>query len=124
MKIKLSKEQKQAKAEANKKAKALIQETFFLLLDQVDISRPHPEYIFHRERLWRCDYCWIEQKIILEVEGGIFIQGRHSRGAGMKADFTKYNEAAIYGYRILKVIPSELCSFNTINLLRRILIFN
>ena len=62
--------------------------------------------------------------IVLEVEGGIFIQGRHSRGAGMKGDFDKYNEAAIIGYRIIKVIPTELCSFKTISLLKRILTTN
>lgn len=121
---KLNKEDAKRKRAARKEQKDFIQETFLQLLDQVNIERPVPEYLFHEQRKWRFDYCWPEQKIVLEVEGGIFIQGRHSRGAGMKEDFDKYNEAAIYGYRIVKVIPTELCSFTTISLLRRILLFN
>lgn len=123
LKIKLSKEAKEQKRIANKQAKEFTQETFFLLLDQVNVPRPTPEHVFHNSRKWRFDYCWIDQMVVLEVEGGIFIRGRHSRGAGMKEDMDKYNEAAVLGYRIVKVVPTELCSFNTINLLRRILIF-
>ena len=101
----------------------LAQLTFFSLLDTAGLERPTPEFMFHPIRRWRCDYCWIDQQIILEVEGGIFTNGRHSRGAGMKEDMNKYNEAAIMGYRIIRVVPTELSSIKTINILRRILLF-
>lgn len=95
-------------------------QTFFSLLDSLDIPRPVPEHRFHPVRLWRFDYAWIDQRIALEVEGGIFIQGRHSRGVGMQGDFEKYNEAAVLGWRIIKCTPKDLFTNNTIKLIQRI----
>lgn len=46
----------------------------------------------------------------LEVEGGVFIQGRHSRGVGMVKDMEKYNAAAALGWRIVRVTPKQMRS--------------
>jgi hypothetical protein len=46
--------------------------------------------------------------VALEVEGGIWTEGRHTRGAGALADLEKYSEAAIAGWRIIYCTPSEL----------------
>lgn len=97
---------------------------FFSSLDGCKIERPVPEHKFHPERKWRFDYAWLEQKVALEVEGGTFIQGRHSRGAGMGKDMEKYNTAAVMGWRIIRVVPAALCNTSTMNLLKSILITN
>ena len=106
-----------------KEKNELAKQIFFSLLDSAGLERPITEHAFHTTRKWRFDYCWPQHMIALEVEGGIFTNGRHSRGAGMKEDFNKYNEAAIMGWRIIKVVPTELNSMNTIKMLRRILLF-
>lgn len=67
-----------------------------------------PEYRFHPTRKWRFDLAWPEKKLALEVQGGIWIQGGHSRGSGMVRDFAKENAAAALGWRILKCQPREL----------------
>lgn len=95
---------------------------FFSLLDSVSIPRPIPEYKFNPSRQWKFDYAFPEQMIAIEVEGGIFTGGRHSRGAGMKEDMEKYNAAAINGWRILRVIPTELSTIKTVKMLKQILI--
>lgn len=107
-----------------KKDKSKQHEIFFSVLASLNISQPQVEYMFHPTRKWRMDYAWPEQKIALEVEGGIFIQGRHSRGAGMKADFEKYNEAAVMGWRIIKCTPSDLCKSKTILMLKQYILTN
>lgn len=103
------------------KDKTAQHETFFSLLNNVGIKLPTPEYMFNPVRKWRLDYAWPEQRIALEVEGGIFIHGRHSRGAGMEKDFEKYNTAALQGWRIVKCVPKKLCSFETIELLKQLI---
>ena len=71
------------------------------------LPEPVPEYQFHPTRKWRFDYAWPLHKLALEVEGGIWTQGRHTRGAGALADMEKYSEAAILGWRLLYVTPDQ-----------------
>lgn len=61
-------------------------------------------------RKWRFDFAYPVQKIALEVEGGTWIGGRHSRGAGLAADAEKYAIAAIMGYRLIRVTTDQVRS--------------
>jgi very-short-patch-repair endonuclease len=63
---------------------------------------PEREYQFHPTRLWRADFAWPEQKILVEIEGGIYTQGRHTRGAGFQEDCIKTNAAALLGFRVFR----------------------
>jgi very-short-patch-repair endonuclease len=69
---------------------------------------PETEVRFHPVRKWRFDYAWPEHKVACEVEGAIWVRGRHSRGAGMEADMEKYNTAAELGWRVLRVSPGHV----------------
>lgn len=60
------------------------------------------EYKFHPERKWRFDFAFPEEKIAIEVEGGLFSQGRHTRGRGYIGDMQKYNAAVCLGWRVLR----------------------
>lgn len=71
------------------------------------LPEPVPEYRFHPKRRWRFDYAWPLQKLALEIEGGIWTEGRHTRGAGALADLEKYSEAAILGWRIIYCTPGN-----------------
>ena len=46
----------------------------------LNLPAPVPEFRFHPERKWRFDFAWPEHKIAVEQEGGVWIQGRHTRG--------------------------------------------
>jgi hypothetical protein len=72
------------------------------------IPEPTPEYRFHPTRKWRFDYAWLSHKVAVEVEGGVWIRGRHSRGAGMLKDMEKYNRAAAMGWRVFRCTPDTL----------------
>ena len=78
------------------------------------------EYRFHPIRRWRADYCInpVTDKIIVEVEGGAWTRGRHTRGAGFIADMDKYNEATRLGYRVIRVTPDDLLSAKTLDLIK------
>ena len=66
------------------------------------------ELRFHPARRWRFDYAIPELKIALEVEGGIYTGGRHTRPKGFLGDIEKYNTAATMGWMLLRTTPSQL----------------
>jgi len=85
---------------------------------QMGLPAPVAELQFEPLRRWRFDYSWPEAKIALEVEGGIWSGGRHTRGAGFVGDMAKYNHAARLGWRVLRVQPKELLTLATVQLVR------
>ena len=74
------------------------------------LPEPDREYRFHETRKWRFDYAWPTCKLALEVDGGVFMLGggRHSRGAGYRADCEKFAEAAIQGWRVIRCLPEHV----------------
>ena len=75
-----------------------------LLAATADLS-PVPEYRFHPVRLWRIDVAFPAQKVAVEIDGGIWTGGRHSRGVGITADCEKVCALAMAGWRFLRVTP-------------------
>ncbi len=60
------------------------------------------EYRFHPTRKWRFDFADVKHRIAVEIDGGVWVQGRHTRGSGFVKDAEKLNEAAALGFRILR----------------------
>ena len=75
------------------------------------------EYRFHPTRRWRFDYALPQHKVAVEVEGGVWTGGRHIRPKGFLGDVEKYNAAAVLGWKVLRVTPSQLMTLSTIQLL-------
>lgn len=80
---------------------------------------PEPEHRFAPPRRWRFDWCWPEFQLALEVDGGVFVQGRHTRGAGVLKDHEKLNAAAIAGWRVLRVTPSQVRDGSALQLVEK-----
>lgn len=74
------------------------------------LPEPWPEFRFHMTRRWRFDLAWEDQRVAVEVDGGVYLPGgsRHTRGAGYERDCEKLNEAATLGYRVLRVTPRHI----------------
>jgi len=74
-----------------------------------------PEYRFHGKRRWRFDYAILgsritSSKIAIEIEGGIWSGGRHTRGKGFIGDIEKYNTATAMGWKIIRIQPNDYTS--------------
>ena len=67
------------------------------------ISGWEREYQFHPTRKWRFDFAWPLEKFAVEIEGGVWSGGRHTRGKGFIEDCIKYNEAVMLGWRVIRV---------------------
>lgn len=83
------------------------------------LPEPTREYRFAPPRRWRFDFAWVEQKIALEVEGGIWTKGRHTRGKGFLGDMAKYNEAVLMGWRLLRCTPKNIEDKDAVKLILR-----
>lgn len=81
-----------------------------VLTQLVGFPDPATELLFHPKRKWRFDYAWEEQKLALEVHGGIHSGGRHTRGRGFVEDRAKMNEATLLGWTVLEVTPEHIKS--------------
>ena len=61
-------------------------------------------------RRWRVDFYWPSHRLCVEVEGGVWTRGRHTRGAGFLADAAKYNTLALMGFTVLRVTGEHIRS--------------
>ena len=72
------------------------------------LPAPEPEYKFMPTRRWRLDFAWIDFDLGLEIQGGLFIKGRHTRGAALKKEYEKLNALCCLGWRVLYVLPEQV----------------
>ena len=66
------------------------------------------EYRFDPRRRWRADFAHLRTRCLIEVEGGIWVNGRHNRAAGFNADLEKYLEASLAGWRVFRLGPDQI----------------
>jgi hypothetical protein len=66
------------------------------------------EVRFHPTRRWRFDFAHKATWTAIELEGGIFQQGRHNRGIGYQQDCRKYNAAAAQGWTVFRLATGML----------------
>ena len=69
---------------------------------------PIREYKFHPTRRWRFDLAFIDHKLAIEIEGGVWIRGRHTRGSGFISDMDKYNNAVLLSWYMLRFTPNDV----------------
>lgn len=78
---------------------------------------PVAEYRFDPDRRWRFDLAWPATRLAVEVHGGIWTAGRHTRGSGQLKDWEKLNAAALDGWRVLQVSPAQVTDGTLLTLL-------
>jgi hypothetical protein len=86
---------------------------------------PVQEFEFHPTRRWRFDFLF-EGWLALEIEGNVWAsvnggKSRHFHGQGIIDDMTKYNEAAILGFTVLRCTTADVESGAAFELVRRAL---
>jgi len=75
------------------------------------VPTPLRQATFHDKRQWRADFLWKQPRVIVEIDGGIWLQTETGRSKGHAhperfiADIEKLNAATLLGYRILRFTP-------------------
>jgi very-short-patch-repair endonuclease len=72
------------------------------------IPAPVTELKFHPSRKFRFDYAWPEHRVAVEINGGVWSGGRHTRGAGYLRDMEKINSAQEMGWVVLQYPPNAV----------------
>ncbi len=72
------------------------------------VPEPVAEWYPLEDREYRLDLAWPDQRIGLELQGGIFTNGAHARGAGIERDIEKNNLCVSAGWRIFYSTPTKL----------------
>jgi len=78
------------------------------------------EYKFAPGRKYAADFAWPDQKILCEIEGGIWSYGRHNRAVGFNQDLLKYNLAAELGYRVFRFNGMRLINLEDVCTIARV----
>jgi hypothetical protein len=82
------------------------------------LPAPVREYRFFPKRMWRADFAFPNQMLLIEYEGGLFVRtqkngqsiGWHQSTQRMLGDMEKYNAAAMLGFRVLRYTASHVKS--------------
>jgi len=90
-------------------------------ITEAGLPDPVPEHRFDPTRRWRFDFAWLPDKVAVEVEGGSWINGRHSRGKGFAADCEKYNCAQVQGWLVLRVTDQHIRSGEALDWIEEVL---
>lgn len=66
------------------------------------------EYRFHPTYQYRFDYALPDIMVAFEIEGGIYIQGRHTNPIGYTEDCIKYNLATFLGWKVYRFTTEQV----------------
>lgn len=75
------------------------------LLSQLRVAgvpEPVKQAKLHPTRNWRFDFAWPALRVIVEVQGGTWTGGAHTRGAGYERDRRKSAEMQLLGWLVLE----------------------
>ena len=93
--------------------------TLLWQLKGAKVETPTKELRFAPPRRWRFDLAWPDRMVAVEVEGGTWTNGRHVRGSGFEKDAEKYSEAAIRGWKVIRVTRGMIERGDALSLIER-----
>ena len=87
----------------------------FAVWKKAGLPQAVAEHVFCAGRKWRFDFAFPKERVAVEVQGGVFTGGRHTRGAALVAEYEKWRAAAMLGWRILPCVPQQIYSVKFAN---------
>ena len=100
---------------------SLLENELALQIRTAGLPEPEREWRFNPQRRWRFDFAWPDQRLAVEIEGGVWSGGRHVRGDGFSRDCEKYNEAALGGWCVLRFTGAMIHSVKALDVIERAL---
>ena len=85
-----------------------LEQRFMALWELADCPPLEREYRFDEVRRWRFDFAHPVSMVAIEIEGGTYSGGRHTRHEGYTADCEKYNYAQMGGWQVYRLTASMI----------------
>lgn len=72
-------------------------------------------------RKFRADFCWPAHKLAVEIDGGTWSGGRHTRGSGFTRDCDKQNLLVANGWRQLRFTRDHVMDGRALDMVEAVL---
>ena len=102
---------KPVKAEQPKPVKKVsaLEERFAGLVVRYGMPEPVREYVYAPPRKFRSDFCWLDARLLVELEGGVWGgKSGHNSGVGIERDCERSRLASRNGFRVYRVTRKSL----------------
>lgn len=76
------------------------------------------EYRFLPPRRWRADFAFPDAKVLVDIEGGIWNNGRHVRPAEYQKDLYRSNQAQRAGWLHLRFTEKEINDWTAVDIVK------
>jgi hypothetical protein len=87
---------------------SLAEDVLLNRISMLRLPKPETQVKLIPGRRFRFDVVWPEYKVAVELQGGVYRNGRHVRGAGYESDAEKSALAQALGYMVLYVTPQQV----------------
>ena len=85
------------------------------------LAEPETQYRFATGRHWRADFAWPYHRLLVEVDGGVWVGGRHVQPLGYIADRRRDCEAVCSDWSVLRVTREMIEDGTAVEFIRRAL---
>ena len=79
-----------------------LENLFAMQLDSAGLTGYVREYQAIPGRRYRFYFCWVKERLAVEIQGGTYSRGAHARPLGIKRDYEKGNLAVQFGWKVLQ----------------------
>ena len=87
-----------------------LEDTFAFQLNAAGLTGYVREYQAIPGRKFRFDFCFREERLLIEINGGTYNGGSHGRGVGINRDYEKHNLAVVNNWRVLSFDTKQVKS--------------
>lgn len=98
------------------------EEAFLFQCLKIGLWTPERNYRFHPIRRWEIDFAWPDRKIGIEIQGGVWNQGKHGRGSGIVKDMEKHNALMELNWRVWLFTPKQVKSGEAIKYMEKVIL--
>ena len=87
-----------------------------------ELPEPEREYRFYPERRFRADFAFVKQRLLIEINGGLYMpRSGHRTAKGVLRDMTKANLAALGGWLYLQFSADQVQDGSALNIIETVL---
>ena len=87
-----------------------LEDLFAMQLDAAGLTGYVREFRAIPGRKFRFDFCFKQERLLIEINGGTYNGGSHGRGVGINRDYEKNNLAVLNNWRVLSFDTKQVKS--------------
>lgn len=74
-----------------------------------------------KPKTWIFDFAFLSHALLVEIDGGIWIQGAHAHPVDITRNMAKQNDAVLLGWAVLRFTPAQVKNGEAIAFVQRAL---